>query len=112
MTTILVPNPPLIQRETAEGSPLVSQCKVPQNQSIYQALIDKAVSYPASQFYKANAYRKAADVIYNTTINIHALYQQYNDPWLLSLDLREIPNIGPKISTFICNYVIQQSYTL
>ncbi len=70
-------------------------CIVPQNQDIYQALIDKANSYPSDQPYKAKAYRNAADSIanYPTDIRTYGL----NDVWYSEF----ISGVGLRIEKFI-----------
>ncbi len=93
------PQPPIIKRETAGGGPAVPQCKVPANQSIYEALMQKAASYPSSatqpvkELYrnaaKAKAYRKAAESV---AAWLYDLRNDYVDA---------VPNVGPSISKFI-----------
>jgi hypothetical protein len=97
------PGPPIIQRETAEGSPLVSHpdrwCVIPENQPVYQALMDKADSYPADKVWQAKAYRNAALNLLTYTSNIfdtkHYLL------WTLNR------GIGYSIETFVDNFITE-----
>jgi len=74
-------------------------CAVPANQPIYQALLEKAASYPADKLYQAKAYRKAAQTV--AAFNRDLYKGGEFDPW-------ELPYIGPKIESFI-NDVIDNS---
>lgn len=49
-------------------------CSVPANQPIYQALLDKAASYPADKPYQAKAYKKAAEIVAAHPGNIYSEY--------------------------------------
>lgn len=55
----------------------MSNCSVPANQPIYQALIDKAASYPADKPYQAKAYKKAAEIVAAHTSNIYSEFAKY-----------------------------------
>lgn len=68
-------------------------CSVPANQPIYQALLDKAASYPADKPYQAKAYKKAAESVLN-----------YNKNFYDSV-IETIPGIGQKIEEFIDDFV-------
>ena len=51
-------------RNTSQTVPeTVKTCVVPQNQPLYQALLDKATSYPADKPYQARAYKKVAEAV-------------------------------------------------
>ncbi len=77
----------------------MSLCYVPQNQFIYQALIDKAASYPPDKFYQANAYKNAAESILTYDKNIYdEVANNFGFP------VRP-PNIGIKIEDFIYNFI-------
>jgi DNA polymerase/3'-5' exonuclease PolX len=80
----------------AEASPVVPvsvpKCKVPANQFIYEALLNKADSYLPDQPYKAAAYKKAAQTI---TELIYDLSYDY---------LFVIPNVGPSIAQYIRDF--------
>ncbi len=77
-------------------------CVISANQAIYQALIDKAASYPADKPYQANAYKNAAASILNYNTNIYA--EQENDSYFIPIFM-DIPGIGSKITNFINNFV-------
>lgn len=49
----------------------MSTCIVSQNQPIYQALLDKAASYPADKPYQAKAYRSAAQYVSTLNKNLY-----------------------------------------
>lgn len=68
-------------------------CTIPANQPIYQALIDKAASYPADKIYQAKAYKKAAESVLN-----------YNKSFYNSI-IETIPGIGQNIEEFIDDFV-------
>jgi hypothetical protein len=70
-------------------------CTVPANQPIYQALIDKAASYPSDKPYQAKAYKKAAESIATYTKNI---YDSIIEP---------IPGIGSSIEKFIDDFIYE-----
>ncbi len=69
------------------------QCVTPINQAIYQALLNKAASYPADKQYQANAYKKAAESVSGWN---YSLYNEY---------LPSIPGIGPSIQKFIEEFI-------
>jgi hypothetical protein len=89
------PQPPIIKRETAGGGPAVPQCVVPANQPIYQALIDKAASYPAEKAYQAKAYKKVAENLLNFELSIYENY--YN--------LMNIDGVGQSIEDFVWFFI-------
>lgn len=67
-------------------------CRVPANQMIYQALLNKAASYPANQHYKANAYKKAAQSVAEWLYDLRKDY------------VMVVPNVGPSIAKFITDF--------
>ncbi len=67
-------------------------CRVPANQMIYQALLNKAASY-TDQPYKAKAYKKAAESV---AAWLYDLRNDYVDA---------VPNVGPSISKFIEDFI-------
>ena len=77
----------------------MSTCTVPANQSIYQALLDKAASYPADKPYQAKAYKKAAETVLTYEVNIYSEYAKYNSLYSLPA------NIGEKIEDFIYEFI-------
>ncbi len=74
-------------------------CVIPQNQAIYQALFDKAASYPPEKHYQSKAYKNAAQKILTHPKNI------YDDTILGKWYSDNIPGIGPSIEEFINNYI-------
>jgi hypothetical protein len=68
-------------------------CANPKNQMLYQALLNKAASYPASQPYKAKAYKKAAESISNCPFDL----QTKEHP-------EDIFFIGPSIAKYIKDF--------
>ena len=66
-------------------------CCNPANQPIYQALIDKAASYPANKAYQAKAYRKVAENLLNYE---HSIYENYYRLW-------DIDGVGQSIEDFV-----------
>lgn len=73
-------------------SPKMS-CSVPVNQSIYQALIDKAASYPADKSYQAKAYKKAAESVATWNYNLYTDY------------IPSVPGVGISIQKFIEEFI-------
>jgi hypothetical protein len=76
----------------------MSTCVISQNQPIYQALLDKAATYPADKPYQAKAYRTAAESVLSYNKN---LYEAYTG----QLPCPSIYGIGDKIEEFICEFV-------
>jgi hypothetical protein len=74
----------------------MSTCSVPQNQSIYQALIDKAASYPADKPYQAKAYKKAAESVAAYNLNLYNISEIYPD---------KLSGIGHTIEGFIYDFI-------
>ena len=74
-------------------------CSVPANQPIYQALLDKAASYPADKPYQAKAYKKAAESVLSYDVNIYSEYAKYKNLYSLPA------NIGEKIEDFIYEFI-------
>jgi hypothetical protein len=70
----------------------MSICIISQNQPIYQALLDKAASYPADKFYQTKAYQKAAESVSKWNYNL------YNDY------IPSIPGVGISIENFIYDF--------
>ncbi len=71
----------------------MATCKIPQNQPIYQALIEKANSYPSTEYFKANAYKKAAQNVADCDWDIA---KNTCNIWRLC---------GSSTETFIINYL-------
>ncbi len=69
-------------------------CVIPANQPIYQALLDKAASYPADKPDQIKAYKKAAESVLS-----------YNRNFYDSSIIEPIPGIGKKIEEFIDDFV-------
>ena len=76
----------------------MSTCVISQNQPIYQALLDRAATYPADKPYQAKAYRTAAESVLSYDKN---LYEAYTG----QLPCPSIYGIGNKIEEFICEFV-------
>ncbi len=74
-------------------------CVVPANQTIYEALIKKANSYPSTELYKAKAYTKAATSIASYTKNIYD--EIVNDWWYFDY----LSGIGWGITMFINEFI-------
>ncbi len=73
-------------------------CVVPVNWFIYEALMEKAASYPADQPFKARAYRRVAESVLACTEN---LYQKFRtSPWYVGL-----PHSGLSTLDFIEDYI-------
>jgi uncharacterized protein YnzC (UPF0291/DUF896 family) len=73
-------------------------CVIPQNQPIYQALLDKAASYSADKPYQTKAYQKAAE-------SIAALNRSIYDDLILEKWESWIPGIGPSIEKFVNDFI-------
>lgn len=71
---------------------------VPENQPIYDALLEKAASYPLSEPYKARAYRDAASSVAIWGHNIYTDFMIHNNCY-------EIPGVGVRIEEFIYNFI-------
>ena len=71
----------------------MSSCTVSQNQPIYQALLDRAASYPADKVYQTKAYTKAAESVRTWNYNL------YNDY------IPSIPWVGDSIEKFISGFI-------
>ncbi len=69
-------------------------CIVPQNQPLYQALLDKAASYPPDKHYNAKAYKDAAEELLTFT---HDVYEDSHFMYLYG--------IGDSIREFIRNFI-------
>lgn len=68
-------------------------CTIPANQQIFQALIDKAASYPPEKIYQAKAYQKAAESVATWNYNL------YNDY------IPSVPGVGTSIQKFIEEFI-------
>ena len=69
-------------------------CRVPNNQPIYQALLNKAASYPDNQLFKAIAYSKAAE-------SVAAHLYEIRKGYLVEL----LPYVGPSIAKYIKDFI-------
>lgn len=74
-------------------------CIIDENQPIYQALLDKANSYPSNRGVQAKAYQNAARSIMRYHANIYEEFSTYN-----GFDIRP-DYIGPRIEEFIKNFI-------
>jgi hypothetical protein len=73
----------------------MSSCVVSSNQSIYEALIKKANSYPADKMYQAKAYKKVAEGVLNFDQDI---YTNSDKLWLIN-------GVGDSIEVFIEDFI-------
>lgn len=73
----------------------MSTCAISANQPIYQALLDKAASYPADKTFQVTAYQKAADNVSKFTESI------YDN---LSHSLSKLA-VGSRIRDFIIEFI-------
>lgn len=80
----------------------MSTCSVSENQPIYQALLDKAASYPADKPYQAKTYKKAAESVLTHTWNIYDIAK--NNSWYQGQG-QHIPGAGEGIRTFIKDFI-------
>lgn len=71
----------------------MSTCYESVNQPIYQALLDKAASYPPDKSYQAKAYKTAAESVRTWNYN---LYQDL---------LLSVPGVGYSIENFIKDFI-------
>ena len=78
-------------------------CTIPANQPIYQALFDKAASYPADKVYQARAYRAAAETVRLYGVNIYEEYAKYNGFVCAPM------TIGQGIEKFIYDFIKAES---
>jgi hypothetical protein len=76
----------------------MSTCSVPADQPIYQALLDKAASYPADKPYQAKAYKKAAKFIATYGVDIC----RRGNWWFFA---PENSGIGYRIEEFINEFI-------
>jgi hypothetical protein len=81
-------------------------CVNPVNQPIYQALLDKAASYPADKVYQAKAYQTVAESVLNHTWDINEIARQ-NQWW--KGQGRYIPGNGDSTREFITDFVKMNS---
>jgi hypothetical protein len=84
----------------------MSICIVPDNQPIYQALLDKATFYSIHKVTNVEKkYTLAAEIIRKTRTNIYSIVDQSTNIWNFEEDIEDyIPNIGPSIISFIFDY--------
>ena len=82
----------------------MSTCSIPSNQPIYQALLDKAASYPADKVYQAKAYKKAALKIDEDGVDLYEIVD-FLEPGIMR-------GIGSSISDFIINFIKQNPKTV
>ena len=68
LTTTYIPSYNLYS--VFQVSSKMSTCVISQNQPIYQALLDKATTYPADKPYQAKAYRTAAESVLSYDKNL------------------------------------------
>jgi hypothetical protein len=80
----------------------MATCKIPQNQPIYHALIEKANSYPSNEYYKANAYKKVAESVLNHTWDINEIAKK--GTWWQGQG-QHVPGIGGSTISFISDFV-------
>jgi hypothetical protein len=73
-------------------------CTIPANQPIYQALLNKATSYPADQW-RAAAYRAAAETVRKYEANIYEEFAKYNEFACCT------PTIGKSTEQFIRDFI-------
>lgn len=73
-------------------------CVNPANQPIYQALLDKAASYPPDKVYQALAYKKAAQGVLNYRRDIYHDITEYNCHY-------GIQHVGVSIYKFIKEFI-------
>lgn len=72
-------------------------CVNPVNQPIYQALLDKAASYPADKVFQATAYKKAAEGVARWKYNLYR-DDHYEDHY-------DVPGVGASIGVFIEDFI-------
>jgi hypothetical protein len=77
-------------------------CVNPNNQFIYQALLEKAASYPADKTYQIKAYQKVAEFIATLCESIYD--EVISGEWELYGSC--IPGAGPNIEKFIDNFIL------
>ncbi len=82
-----------------------STCTLPINQAIYQALLDKAASYPDQNSYQVKAYKKAADSVAEYDADIPNEFATFAGGYTVPTF---VPYIGEKISEFISNFLEEQ----
>jgi DNA polymerase/3'-5' exonuclease PolX len=78
-----------------------SVCVVPSNLPIYQALLVKADSYPPSEHHKHQAYRKAANSISESRLDIAGLYNRHNPSYRSIV----VDYVGETIEEFIIELI-------
>lgn len=76
-------------------------CVIPANQPIYQALLDKAASYPADKTYQVKAYNKAAEYVAAMKDSIYDERGKFYGWWSPHRD----SGIGFKIEEFINEFL-------
>lgn len=93
---------PLVQSQIVKNAKLI-HCDVPYNQPIYLALLNKADSYSAEEYYQAKAYLKVAQSLLTYPHNIYDLLKK--DEFSLWYQ-HKIPHAGYNIRTFIEEFVM------
>jgi hypothetical protein len=72
-------------------------CVNPINQPIYQALLDKAASYPPDKVFQATAYKKAAEGVASWKYSLYG-DNHYEDHY-------DVPGVGASIGVFIEDFI-------
>jgi len=94
------------RRLAAQNAPKVEvpepTCIVPSNQPIYEALLEKAKSYPEDQVYQKKAYEKVANNLLTCNRNLHNLY---TSDVIVCLELFPVPGAGYSITKFIKEFI-------
>ncbi len=90
-----------IKASPAPAPPTAAKCAVPANEPIYQALLDKAATYPAEKVYQARAYRAAAEKLRTHATDLfsikdrtYELMDHLDQYW------------GPHVSEFIEKFIV------
>ena len=77
-------------------------CKIASNQPIYQALLEKANSYPEDKVYQKKAYENAAK---NLLTHSYDIYQVLDKGKWYQGDGQAIPGVGTNILNFIKDFI-------
>jgi hypothetical protein len=72
-------------------------CVIPNNQPIYNALLDKAASYPSDKAFQIAAYKKAAEGVRTWKYNLYG-DDHYEDHY-------DVPGVGSSIGVFIEDFI-------
>lgn len=73
-------------------------CVVPNNQRIYQALQDKADSYPVDKPFHAQAYSKAAYNVSKWEFDLYDFHRKYGH-------VQELAGFGPSVTSFLNDFI-------